>query len=299
MFTSNVYKFYTNSNFIPGRHIGTVKASDADKGLNAMIQYSIDGESDDELIINPTTGEISRSHQKSPSALERILQFEKRVELSVIAKDYGVPPKWSKAALVLLINDKSWPEMLSEVHENANLTEVVAEMNAPLGTIVCRTSSLLGKHSKQWANYRNVSYSIVPSNNSTVSIDQHGDISLTATLQVSPFHVYVLAVSTENSYNHSLMLPVKLVTPEPVTQPVFKYESVVCTLSKKTANGTIIGKLEATRSASHFYLEDQPAFTINKTSGQIRLADHRHISDVNMMWAIVRDRKSNRTTPSR
>ena len=138
IFTMNPYIFSVSEAEISGDPVARVEATDADKGLNGEVVYSV---------INPTmmvdTGEnaidvppfVSIDSSSGVITLDTVFDFERQVQynVTVVAEDRGVPKRSSSAQVVFNIqnSDESPPDFPGicefSVSEYSPLNEVIAQ----------------------------------------------------------------------------------------------------------------------------------------------------------------------------
>ncbi|XP_063987386.1 protocadherin-like wing polarity protein stan [Diachasmimorpha longicaudata] len=141
----NAPRFFTSllqetvSEGVPiGHSVVRVQAYDGDKGLNALIKYSIgardfSGASTENfpIAVNPETGWI---HTTKP--LDR--ELNSRYQFTVIATDSGEPPKFGSATVVLTVTDINDND---PTFEPRNYETVVSEDDPPGTSVALVTAS--------------------------------------------------------------------------------------------------------------------------------------------------------------
>ncbi|XP_065146628.1 protocadherin alpha-2-like isoform X3 [Paramisgurnus dabryanus] len=193
VFSKSLYKVKVNENIAIGTQILTLSATDLDEGVNGDISYSIVKQGNakvaDLFSVNPDSGLIT---------VRGDIDYEENaaVELRVVAKDKGQPPKSSQCKLlveVIDVNDNA-PELMvtllaSNIKEDSKVGTAVALITisdkdgGKNGLVHC---SILGhvpfKIESSYKNY----YSLVVSGPLDREDVAHYNITITATDEGTP-----------------------------------------------------------------------------------------------------------------
>uniref|UniRef100_A0A8C2BHA8 FAT atypical cadherin 3a n=1 Tax=Cyprinus carpio TaxID=7962 RepID=A0A8C2BHA8_CYPCA len=264
-----VYSVSVSEDVAINKQILRVKATDADVGINAQIQFSLFGSGAEDFIIHPHTGEL-----KIAAALDR----EKVAQYSLVARATDGGGLWCEAevAVVLLdVNDS--PPMFSMPHYTASVYE-----NTATKALLTRIQAIdpdLGVN-------RKVVYSLVDSADGVFSIDKSSGIVVLERLLdrevQSSYHITVRAsdqgVPVRLSSLANITITVLDINDNP---PVFERRDYLATLPEDVTVGTEVVQVYAASkdigtNADIYYNirsgNQQGHFTININTGAISVS---------------------------
>ena len=249
----------------------TIRATDADSGLNAMLQFSLQGPNNQDFIINATTGTITTSKVLNRTAV-------RTYTLLVVVTDRGTPQLSSNSSLqitVLYINQNP-PEFTAPEY-----TVAVSE-NVPVEHVVVQLSTIDRDNVNQSALYRLQSYagSVRPPFDVNLTT---GEIYTTVSLCTNQNVTYYLVV---NATDYPPIDNISLSTPVNVTikvyddnkhAPVFSLDRYHVVVPNNTGVGEVLLEVEATDQDAcsppiHYALinnSDAAAFFIDDISGAL------------------------------
>uniref|UniRef100_A0A9J8A7C3 FAT atypical cadherin 3a n=1 Tax=Cyprinus carpio carpio TaxID=630221 RepID=A0A9J8A7C3_CYPCA len=264
-----VYSVSVSEDVAINKQILWVKATDADVGINAQIQFSLFGSGAEDFIIHPHTGEL-----KIAAALDR----EKVAQYSLVARATDGGGLWCEAevAVVLLdVNDS--PPMFSMPHYTASVYE-----NTATKALLTRIQAIdpdLGVN-------RKVVYSLVDSADGVFSIDKSsGIVVLERLLDREVQSSYLITVRASDQG-----VPVRLSSLANITitvldindnPPVFERRDYLATLPEDVTVGTEVVQVYAASkdigtNADIYYNirsgNQQGHFTININTGAISVS---------------------------
>ena len=197
-FKQRFYKVELTEENPPGAELVLVHANDSDKGLNALVSYSIISGNETVFRINSTSGEIT-------VLISLDYELVHQLNLTVQAKDHGIPPLDDNASVVINIRDinDNTPVIDSDLTQNLTLREDV-----PQGSRVVKINAT---DADSGAN-SNLSFSIVDGNiNGAFGISSsNGLISTSSLLDFESVKYYSLNVTAEDHGTPSLISSVLL-----------------------------------------------------------------------------------------
>ncbi|NXH47910.1 PCDBG protein, partial [Dicaeum eximium] len=134
-FTQEVYTMSVSENNSPMLRIGSMKATDADAGENARVNYVLlrqEGKEQPEVSINAENGDV---YILRPLDYEKVRAFE----VPVRAADGGSPPLSAQAVLRVLVRDENdnAPVLLHPAPDSSAAAELVPRW-APSGYLVAK-----------------------------------------------------------------------------------------------------------------------------------------------------------------
>ena len=134
LFTATTYNVSIFENNAVGVELIQVIASDADSGLNGLIEYVIDASVSDRLAINSSTGAL-----RALRSFDR--EYEALIELQVVAMDAGGARAHSSSATVLIhvLDTNDERPLFAEAISSLSLDE-----NKAAGTLVGRLDAFDG-----------------------------------------------------------------------------------------------------------------------------------------------------------
>nr|XP_030139508.1 protocadherin beta-16 [Taeniopygia guttata] len=134
-FTQEVYTMSVTENNSPMLRIGSMKATDADAGINARVNYALvrdEGKEQPEVSVNAENGDVY---------ILRPLDYEKvrALEVTVRAADGGSPPLSAQAVLRIVVRDENdnAPVLLHPGPDSSAAGELVPRW-APSGYLVAK-----------------------------------------------------------------------------------------------------------------------------------------------------------------
>uniref|UniRef100_A0A672QV40 Protocadherin Fat 3-like n=1 Tax=Sinocyclocheilus grahami TaxID=75366 RepID=A0A672QV40_SINGR len=272
-----VYSVSVSEDVTINKQILRVKATDADAGANAQIQFSLFGSGAEDFIIHPHTGEL-----KTAAALDR----EKVARYSLVARATDSGGLWCEAEVVVVLLDvNDSPPMFNMPHYTASVYE-----NTATKALLTRIQAIdpdLGVN-------RKVVYSLVDSADGFFSIDKSSGIVVLERL---------LDREVQSSYRITVRasdqgVPVRLSSLANITitvldindnPPVFERRDYLATLPEDVAVGTEVVQVYAASkdigtNADIYYNirsgNQQGHFTININTGEIHNMRFLFKSDV-------------------
>ncbi|XP_016104917.1 protocadherin Fat 3-like isoform X2 [Sinocyclocheilus grahami] len=264
-----VYSVSVSEDVTINKQILRVKATDADAGANAQIQFSLFGSGAEDFIIHPHTGEL-----KTAAALDR----EKVARYSLVARATDSGGLWCEAEVVVVLLDvNDSPPMFNMPHYTASVYE-----NTATKALLTRIQAIdpdLGVN-------RKVVYSLVDSADGFFSIDKSSGIVVLERL---------LDREVQSSYRITVRasdqgVPVRLSSLANITitvldindnPPVFERRDYLATLPEDVAVGTEVVQVYAASkdigtNADIYYNirsgNQQGHFTININTGAISVS---------------------------
>ncbi|XP_048175477.1 protocadherin beta-16-like [Corvus hawaiiensis] len=134
-FTQEVYTMSVTENNSPMLRIGSMKATDADAGKNARVNYALvrqEGKEQPEVSVNPENGDV---YILRPLDYEKVRAFE----VTVRAADGGSPPLSAQAVLRVVVRDENdnAPVLLHPAPDSSAAGELVPRW-APSGYLVAK-----------------------------------------------------------------------------------------------------------------------------------------------------------------
>ena len=185
-FKQRVYEVELTEENPPGAELLLVHANDSDKGLNALVSYSIISGNESVFNINSTSGEIT-------VLVSLDYELVHQLNLTVHAKDHGIPPLDDNASVVINIRDvnDNTPVIDSDFTHNLTLPEDVSQGS--------RVVKINATDADSGAN-SNLSFSIVDGNiNDAFGINSlNGLISTASLLDFERVKYYSLNVTVED-----------------------------------------------------------------------------------------------------
>lgn len=185
-FEQRVYEVELTEENPPGAELVLVHANDSDKGLNALVSYSIISGNESVFNINSTSGEIT-------VLVSLDYELVHQLNLTVQAKDHGIPPLDDNASVVINIRDvnDNTPVIDSDFTQNLTLREDVSQES--------RVVKINATDADSGAN-SNLSFSIVDGNiNDAFGINPfNGLISTASLLDFESVKYYSLNVTVED-----------------------------------------------------------------------------------------------------
>jgi len=130
VFINTPYIAFVEDNITIGDPVIRVSTADQDTGLNAVVEYSLLGNTYGVFNIQPTTGEIHTIDLLSEAS------FTSPVNLTVQAQDMGEQPRSAQTTVTIHVVDSSAPQFSSSVY-----TAEVSE-NTTLGALVTTVSAV-------------------------------------------------------------------------------------------------------------------------------------------------------------
>lgn len=183
-FVQPVFQFTVSESARIGTSVGTIQATDDDKGSDGMVYYLLVGSSNDRgFLIQPTTGELTVSRN-----LDR--ESQNRVVLTVMAKNTGSirGNDTDEAQIIISIQDGNDPPVFSRPYYETILSE-----GAVAGTVVLTVSAVDSDVRPQNNQF---TYSIIGGNfGHAFKVDpQSGVIETTSHLDREAVPVYNLTI---------------------------------------------------------------------------------------------------------
>ncbi|NXB78590.1 PCDBF protein, partial [Donacobius atricapilla] len=137
-FTQEVYTMSVTENNSPMLRIGRMKATDADAGKNARVNYALvrqEGKEQPEVSVNAESGDSGTVRSLRPLDYEKVRTFE----VTVRAADGGSPPLSAQAVLRVMVRDQNdnAPVLLHPAPESSAAAELVPRW-APSGYLVAK-----------------------------------------------------------------------------------------------------------------------------------------------------------------
>uniref|UniRef100_A0A8U8CB29 Protocadherin gamma-C3 n=1 Tax=Geospiza parvula TaxID=87175 RepID=A0A8U8CB29_GEOPR len=134
-FTQEVYTMSVTENNSPMLRIGSMKATDADAGINAHVNYALvrqEGKEQPEVSVNSDNGDV---YILRPLDYEKVRSFE----VTVRAADGGSPPLSAQAVLRIVVRDENdnAPVLLHPGPDSSAAGELVPRW-APSGYLVAK-----------------------------------------------------------------------------------------------------------------------------------------------------------------
>ena len=132
-FIQPVFQFTVSESADIGTSVGTIQATDEDKGEDGMVYYLLVGSSNDRgFLIQPTTGELTVSRN-----LDR--ESQNRVVLTVMAKNAGSirGNDTDEAQIIISIQDGNDPPVFSQPYYETSLSE-----GSKVGTVVLTVTAV-------------------------------------------------------------------------------------------------------------------------------------------------------------
>ncbi|XP_067306295.1 protocadherin Fat 3a isoform X1 [Pseudorasbora parva] len=264
-----VYSVSVSEDIPLNKQILQVKATDADTGSNAQIQFSLFGPGAEDFIIHPHTGEL-----RTAIALDR----EKVARYSLVARATDGGGLWCEAeVMVVLLDVNDSPPMFSMPHYTTSVYE-----NTATKALLTRIQAIdpdLGVN-------RKVVYSLVDSADGFFSIDKSSGIVVLERLLdrevQSSYHITVRAsdqgVPVHLSSLTNITITVMDINDNP---PVFERRDYLATLPEDVAVGTEVVQVYAASkdigtNADIYYNirsgNQQGHFTININTGAISVS---------------------------
>ncbi|NWY66720.1 PCDBG protein, partial [Erithacus rubecula] len=150
-FTQEVYTMSVTENNSPMLRIGSMKATDADTGKNARVNYALvrqEGKEQPEISVNAENGDVY---------ILRSLDYEKvrAFEVTVRAADGGSPPLSAQAVLRVLVRDENdnAPVLLHPPPDSSAAGELVPRW-APSGYLVAKVVAVdVDAGQNAWLSY--------------------------------------------------------------------------------------------------------------------------------------------------
>ena len=235
-FQQNVYTLELDEETSPGAVLVTIHANDSDRGVNSLLSYKIISENDSMFSINSSSGEIRVL--RSPD-YEKLHQFN----LTVQAKDHGIPPLEANASVIINIRDinDNAPVIESNLSHKLTLLESVQQ-----GTLVVKinaTDADSGLNS-------NLSFSIVDGNlNHAFGINPtNGLITTASQLDYEKTLVYTLNVSVYDRgtppLSSSILVKIEVIDVNDMTPVIYPLSPVY--VRENVPVGTVIAQVNAT-----------------------------------------------------
>lgn len=187
-FKEKVYFITVREDYPLGALITKLNAYDLDQGKSKRVRYSLFSSLEDEDVfsIDEMTGNIR---------LAKELDFERKqlYNLTVVAKDGGVPVLSSSASLIVEVADvdeNQYPPKFSDIVEVGKVKE-----NSPIGTYVMTVKAVDEDHSPNLDPERAVVYQIVAGDGlGRFTIDEQGKIFTKVILDREANHLHWLTV---------------------------------------------------------------------------------------------------------
>ena len=235
-FDQRVYTVELSEENSPGEVLVSVHANDSDEGVNALLSYAIVSGNDSVFSVNSTSGEIT---------VLVVLDYEtvRQLNLTVQAKDHGIPPLDDNASVVINIRDinDNAPIIVSDLTENLTLLESV-----PPGTFVVKinaTDADSGMNS-------NLSFAIVDGNiNGAFTINSsQGFITTASLLDFERVKFYTLNVTVQDQgsppLSSSILVKIEVIDVNDMTPVIHGLTPVY--VRENLAVDTVIARVNAT-----------------------------------------------------
>ena len=235
-FEQRVYTVQIDEDNPPGTALISVHANDTDEDSNGLLSYAIIAGNKSVFSINNSSGEIT---------VLLALDYETvhQLNLTVNAKDHGIPPLEDNASVVINIRDinDNAPVIDSDVKRNLTLLETV-----PQGSFVIKinaTDTDSGSNAK-------LSFSIVEGNTGdafTVN-SSNGVIKTASRLDFEKEKLYTLNVTVQDQgtppLSSSILVTIEVIDVNDMT-PVINHVTPVY-VRENVAVGTLIARVNAT-----------------------------------------------------
>uniref|UniRef100_A0A673VM07 Cadherin domain-containing protein n=1 Tax=Salmo trutta TaxID=8032 RepID=A0A673VM07_SALTR len=149
IFTQEIYKATVVENSPKGTLMTKVSASDADKGSNSLVSYSLSS-STDLFELDSDSGELRLIGQID---YEKIKDFQFRVK----AQDGGSPPLSSNVTVKIMIQDQNdnAPQVLYPVQTSSSLVAEMVPRSADVGYLVTKVVAVdVDSGQNAWLSYK-------------------------------------------------------------------------------------------------------------------------------------------------
>ncbi|XP_058056650.1 protein dachsous [Anopheles bellator] len=242
IFAKTLYEFEIEENMRRGAVIGTVAATDADAGINAVVRFSLIP-SNTSFQINPVSGEIT-----TRESLDR--ESKASYDLVVEARDQGTPYRSSRVSVriqILDMNDNA-PDIVDPQEDVVSVRE-----EQPIGTEVVKVRAI----DRDYGRNASVSYSILQGRDSDgygiFSIDPlSGTIRTKTSLDHEEKTIYRLAVAATDNGTPPKQT-VRLLRIEVLdlndNRPTFTSSSLVFRLREDVGVGHVIGSISGSEQS--------------------------------------------------
>uniref|UniRef100_W5MZS7 Cadherin domain-containing protein n=1 Tax=Lepisosteus oculatus TaxID=7918 RepID=W5MZS7_LEPOC len=276
VFTQRMYKASVMENVLKGTAVTRVSASDADKGSNAQITYSISHtkEGVSEIFsINPATGEVSVT--VTDGMLDR--EAHSAYNITITANDEGLPPLSNTLTLTLKISDVNDN---SPVFEMTSYTAYITENNIPGLSLF----SVKAKDS-DWNQNARVSYILEDNSEHIELIRDKGTLVIKTQLDRESQEEISLLLTAIDGGEPQMSGTVKIhitVVDANDNAPVFTQRNYKCSVAENALKGTLVTTVSATDAdegsnalveylISHSTDSVNEMFKLDPTSGEVKV----------------------------
>lgn len=232
-FEQSVYIAELDEDNPPGVFLMSIHANDSDQGLNSLLSYSIISGNQSVFSINSSSGEIT---------VLLSLDFETlhQLNLTVQAKDHGMPPLEANASVVINIRDINDNAPIIENNSTNNLTLLE---NVPEGTFVVQINA---SDADSGMN-SNLTFLVAGGNAFTIN-PTDGIVTTASELDYEKVKFYVLNVSVRDQgtppLSSSILVKIEVIDVNDMTPVIYPLSPVY--VRENVPVDTVITRVNAT-----------------------------------------------------
>lgn len=232
-FEQSVYIAELDEDNPPGVFLMSVHANDSDQGLNSLLLYSIISGNQSVFSINSSSGEIT---------VLLSLDFETlhQLNLTVQAKDHGMPPLEANASVVINIRDINDNAPIIENNSTNNLTLLE---NVPEGTFIAQINA---SDADSGMN-SNLTFLVAGGNAFTIN-PTDGIITTASELDYEKVKFYILNVSVRDQgtppLSSSILVKIEVIDVNDMTPVIYPLSPVY--VRENVPVDTVITRVNAT-----------------------------------------------------
>ncbi|KAL6472178.1 hypothetical protein MHYP_G00183660 [Metynnis hypsauchen] len=156
VFGSDQFRNFITENNSPGVAVLTVKARDADWGLNARLSYFLE---DSDVMGNPVSSLVSINSDSGVLHAVRSFDYEqmKSLTFNVTARDGGSPPLSSEVMVKIVVQDQNdnAPQVLYPVQTGGSVVAEIVPRSADVGYLVTKVVAVdVDSGQNAWLSYK-------------------------------------------------------------------------------------------------------------------------------------------------
>ena len=232
-FEQSVYTVELDEDNPPGVFLMSVHANDSDQGLNSLLSYTIISGNESVFSINSSSGEIT---------VLLSLDFEtlQQLNLTVQAKDHGMPPLEANASVVINIRDINDNAPIIENNSTNNLTLLESVPEGRFVVQINASDADTGMNS-------NLTFSVAGGNAFTIN-PANGIITTASDLDYEKEKFYTLNVSVRDQgtppLSSSILVKIEVIDVNDVTPVIYPLSPVY--VRENVPVDTVITRVNAT-----------------------------------------------------